>query len=61
MVASRCPQRLDLRAAAIRRSISCSVRYSRVRTEELTVFGAHSRNSDSSPVPFRFKARRFRS
>ena len=37
MVASRWPQRL---AAAIRRSISRPVKYSRVRTSELTVFGA---------------------
>src|SRR5215475_7168480 len=39
MVASRCPYRLPFRAAAIRRSISRPVRYSRVRTGELTVFG----------------------
>src|SRR5215471_6804313 len=40
MVASRWPQRLPFLAAAIRRSISRPVRYSRVRTGELTVFGA---------------------
>jgi hypothetical protein len=40
MVASRWPQRLPFLAAAIRRSISRAVRYSRVRTSELTVFGA---------------------
>src|SRR5262245_10425007 len=40
MVASRWPQRLPFLAAAIRRSISRPVRYSRVRTSELTVFGA---------------------
>src|SRR5215471_3077760 len=34
MVASRWPQRLDFLAAAIKRSISAVVRYSRVRTEE---------------------------
>src|SRR5262249_30542190 len=39
MVASRWPQRLPFLAAAIRRSISRAVRYSRVRTSELTVFG----------------------
>jgi hypothetical protein len=33
-------QRLPFLAAAIRRSISRPVRYSRVRTRELTVFGA---------------------
>jgi hypothetical protein len=39
-VASRCPYRLDMRAAAIRSSTSLDVRYSRVRaTEEFTVFG----------------------
>src|SRR5215510_8678712 len=40
MVASRWPQRLDFLAAAIKRSISAVVRYSRVRTEEFTVVGA---------------------
>src|SRR5215475_12282381 len=39
MVASRWPQRLDFLAAAIKRSISAVVRYSRVRTEEFTVVG----------------------
>src|SRR5262245_48363515 len=39
IVASRWPQRLPFRAAAVRRSISRPVRYSRVRTSELTVFG----------------------
>src|SRR6516165_7158396 len=34
MVASRWPWRLDFLAAAIKRSISAVVRYSRVRTEE---------------------------
>src|SRR6516164_641008 len=42
MVASRWPQRLPFLAVAIRRSISRAVRYSRVRTNELTVFGAAS-------------------
>src|SRR6516225_5380209 len=40
MVASRWPWRLDFLAAAIKRSISALVRYSRVRTEEFTVVGA---------------------
>src|SRR6266540_6966550 len=40
MVASRWPWRLDFLAAAIKRSISAVVRYSRVRTEEFTVVGA---------------------
>src|SRR6516165_2087711 len=40
MVASRHPWRLDFLAAAINRSISAVVRYSRVRTEEFTVVGA---------------------
>src|SRR5215467_16264316 len=40
MVASRWPYRLDFLAAAIKRSISAVVRYSRVRTEEFTVVGA---------------------
>src|SRR5262249_9060909 len=40
MVASRCPYRLHLRAAAIRSSTSLAVRYSRVRaTEEFTMVG----------------------
>ena len=40
MVASRCPYRLDLRAAAIKPSTSAPVRYSRVRpTEEFTMVG----------------------
>src|SRR5262249_20112363 len=47
MVASRWPYRLDFLAAAIRRSISAVVRYSRVRTEEFTVVGA-----DRPPVRF---------
>src|SRR2546430_2542662 len=38
MVASRWPQRLDLRAAFIRRSTSCPVRYFRP-TREKTVVG----------------------
>src|SRR6516165_5399501 len=41
MVASRWPWRLDFLAAAINRSISAVVRYSRVRTEEFTVVGAN--------------------
>src|SRR6266699_5833156 len=36
----RWPQRLPFLAAAISRSTSRPVRYSRVRTRELTVFGA---------------------
>src|SRR6516165_6193747 len=40
MVASRWPWRLDFLAAAIKRTISAVVRYSRVRTEEFTVVGA---------------------
>src|SRR5262245_39494954 len=47
MVASRWPYRLDFRAAAIKRSISAVVRYSRVRTEEFTVVGA-----DRPPLRF---------
>src|SRR2546421_7467390 len=47
MVASRWPYRLDFLAAAIKRSISAVVRYSRVRTEEFTVLGA-----DRPPVRF---------
>src|SRR5215831_17702515 len=47
MVASRWPYRLDFLAAAIKRSISAVVRYSRVRTEEFTVVGA-----DRPPVRF---------
>src|SRR5215831_7668830 len=47
MVASRWPWRLDFLAAAIKRSISAVVRYSRVRTEEFTVVGA-----DRPPVRF---------
>src|SRR5215475_11850442 len=47
MVASRWPQRLDFLAAAIKRSISAVVRYSRVRTEEFTVVGA-----DRPPLRF---------
>src|SRR5262245_32650419 len=47
MVASRWPYRLDFLAAAIKRSISAVVRYSRVRTEEFTVVGA-----DGPPVRF---------
>src|SRR5262249_29488165 len=47
MVASRWPQRLPFLAAAIKRSISAVVRYSRVRTEEFTVVGA-----DRRPVCF---------
>src|SRR5262245_57677199 len=43
IVASRWPQRLPFRAAAMRRSISRPVRYSRVRTSELTVFGVGRR------------------
>jgi hypothetical protein len=39
--------RLDFLAAAIKRSISAVVRYSRVRTEEFTVFGG-----DRPPVRF---------
>src|SRR5262245_16741745 len=39
MVASRWPQRLEALAAAISRSISLPVRYSRGRTGEFTVFG----------------------
>src|SRR5215831_15219920 len=47
MVASRWPYRLDFLAAAIKRSISAVVRYSRVRTEEFTEVGA-----DRPPVRF---------
>src|SRR6516165_9424690 len=47
MVASRHPWRLDFLAAAIKRSISAVVRYSRVRTEEFTVVGA-----DRPPLRF---------
>src|SRR5215510_13732424 len=47
MVASRWPQRLPFLAAAIKRSISAVVRYSRVRTEEFTVVGA-----DRPPLQF---------
>src|SRR6516162_5426003 len=47
MVASRWPWRLDFLAAAIKRSISAVVRYSRMRTEEFTVVGA-----DRRPVCF---------
>src|SRR5262249_22318801 len=47
MVASRWPWRLDFLAAAINRSISAVVRYSRVRTEEFTVVGA-----DRPPLRF---------
>src|SRR6516162_11324910 len=47
MVASRWPWRLDFLAAAIKRSISAVVRYSRVRTEEFTVVGA-----DRPPLRF---------
>src|SRR5215467_12854626 len=47
MVASRWPYRLDFLAAAIKRSISAVVRYSRVRTEEFTVVGA-----DRPPLRF---------
>src|SRR5262245_18398115 len=47
MVASQWPWRLDFLAAAIKRSISAVVRYSRVRTEEFTVVGA-----DRPPVQF---------
>src|SRR5215831_17854662 len=47
MVASRWPYRLDFLAAAIKRSISAVVRYSRVRTEEFTVVGA-----DRPPLQF---------
>src|SRR6516162_807745 len=43
MVASRWPWRLDFLAAAIKRSISAVVRYSRARTEEFTVVGADRR------------------
>ena len=40
---SRCPYRLDLRAAAINFSTSGPVRYSRVRsTEEFTMVGAEA-------------------
>src|SRR6516162_4514764 len=46
-VASRSPSRLDFLAAAIKRSISALVRYSRVRTEEFTVVGA-----DRPPLRF---------
>src|ERR1700751_3144724 len=47
MVASRWPSRLDFLAAAINRSISAVVRYSRVRTEEFTVLGG-----DRPPLRF---------
>src|SRR6516165_2843843 len=47
MVASRHPWRLDFLAAAIKRSISAVVRYSRVRTEEFTVVGG-----DRPPLRF---------
>src|SRR6516225_7283922 len=47
MVASRWPWRLDFLAAAIKRSISAVVRYSRVRTEEFTVVGG-----DRPPLRF---------
>src|SRR5215471_16198189 len=47
MVASRWPWRLDFLAAAIKRSVSAVVRYSRVRTEEFTVVGA-----DRPPLRF---------
>src|SRR5215471_19212869 len=47
MVASRWPWRLDFLSAAIKRSISAVVRYSRVRTEEFTVVGA-----DRPPLRF---------
>src|SRR5215831_17652349 len=53
MVASRCPQRLNLRAAAINRSTSAAVRYSRVLTEELTMVGTsrfHLPRSMPEPV-----------
>jgi hypothetical protein len=40
MVASRWPQRPDLRASLINRSTSTTVRYRRVLTEEFTVVGA---------------------
>src|SRR6516165_12086348 len=47
MVASRCPYRLDLRAAAIKISTSELVRYSRVRaTVEFTMVGA------AAPITF---------
>ena len=40
MIASRCPYRLDLRAAAINPSTSAPVRYARVRaTDEFTMVG----------------------
>src|SRR2546421_5870421 len=47
MVASRWPYRLDFLAAAIKRSISAVVRYSRVRTEEFTAVG-----TDRPPLRF---------
>src|SRR5262249_12566059 len=47
MVASRWAQRLPFLAAAISRSTSRPVRYSRVRTEEFTVVGA-----DRPPLRF---------
>src|SRR5215813_8734089 len=51
MVASRWPQRLRFLAAAIRRSISRPVRYSRVRTSELTVVGAARPPARFSTLP----------
>jgi hypothetical protein len=50
MVASRCAQRLNLRAAACNRSTSAAVRYSRVLTEEFTMVGASLSTSDLSAV-----------
>src|SRR4249919_65372 len=50
MVASRCAQRLNLRAAACNRSTSAAVRYSRVLTEEFTMVGASFSTSDLSAV-----------
>src|SRR6266446_9077487 len=50
MVASRCAQRLNLRAAACNRSTSAAVRYSRVLTEEFTMVGASLSTSDISAV-----------
>jgi hypothetical protein len=50
LVASRCPQRLNLRAAACNRSTSAAVRYSRVLTEEFTMVGASRLTSDLSAV-----------
>jgi hypothetical protein len=52
MVVSRCPCRLDLRAASMSFSTSLPVRSSRVRaTEEFTVFGVEAPLSHENTYP----------